>query len=296
MLPSPTDRDDVPDDDPLSSFDSEVVPLAASDPPLSPSAPITATGIVTSPDSQVLVATLTAKLDEAAREIERSHGEVAALRAQLVTIVAKGRNIERQAGRGPKQMAPRQPVVPAREQHRFLKVVALAVLVLANAILWRPEVAPLSINRAQPVAEPAATTAVRVAPIADPVAAAPIADRVEPVSPLLGVPVAIAAPLARAAAPVAEPRPVPNRVRRVVAAESNEPREFLGILAVQTDPAGAALFVDRKPVGDTPLRLPALRAGAHLLWIERDGYQRWTRVVTVPADQITNVRVKLEPR
>lgn len=292
---SPTNRDDSPDDDPLSSFDSEVVPLAASDPLPRASAPITAAAVVTSPDSESLAATLTAKLDEAAREIERSHHEIAALRAELATNVAKALNIERQARQGAKQMAPRQPFVPAREQHRFRNVAALGVLVLANAVLWRPTVAPLSINRAQPVADRVTTTADRVAPIAH--RAAPFADRVQPVSPPLVLPVTVAAPLARAAAAqVPEPRPVPNGVRRVVAAESNEPREFQGTLAVQTDPAGAAVFVDRKPVGETPLRLPALRAGAHLLWIERDGYQRWTRVVTVPADQITSVSARLEPR
>ena len=300
MLHSPTNRDDFADDDPLSSFDSEVVPLAASDLRLPASAPITAAGVVTSPDSESLAATLTAKLDEAAREIERSHREVAALRAELATNVAKTRDIERKARRGAKPIAPRQPVVPAREQHRFGKVVALAVLVLANAILWRVAVAPLSIDRAQLVAERVATTADRLAPLAGraaPIEAAPIEDRVQPASPLLVLPVTVAAPLAPvAAALVRDPRPLPKRAASVVAEQPAKPREFFGTLAVQTDPPGAAVFVNRQPVGETPLRLPAMRAGSHLLWIERDGYQRWTRVVTVPADQVTSVNARLEPQ
>ena len=35
--------------------------------------------------------------------------------------------------------------------------------------------------------------------------------------------------------------------------------------------------------------LENLRAGSHLIWIERDGYRRWTRVVQVPADRVTRV-------
>ena len=38
---------------------------------------------------------------------------------------------------------------------------------------------------------------------------------------------------------------------------------------------------NRKTVGSTPLRVEKLRAGSHLIWIERDGYRRWTRVVAV---------------
>jgi hypothetical protein len=43
------------------------------------------------------------------------------------------------------------------------------------------------------------------------------------------------------------------------------------------------------------MRLEDLRAGSHLIWIEREGYRRWTRVVAVAADRISRVSVSLEP-
>ena len=52
--------------------------------------------------------------------------------------------------------------------------------------------------------------------------------------------------------------------------------------------------VDVESAGPTPVRLDNLRAGSHLIWIERDGYRRWTRVVQVPADQISRVFADLE--
>jgi hypothetical protein len=55
------------------------------------------------------------------------------------------------------------------------------------------------------------------------------------------------------------------------------------------------VFINRQPAGRTPLRLQNLRAGSHLVWIERDGYRRWTRAVQVPADRVTNLSADLEP-
>jgi hypothetical protein len=69
-----------------------------------------------------------------------------------------------------------------------------------------------------------------------------------------------------------------------------------GTLEVQSDPAGAAVFVNRQRVGETPLQWPQLRAGWHVIWIEREGYQRWTAAAHVEADTITRVDVKLQPK
>jgi hypothetical protein len=70
-------------------------------------------------------------------------------------------------------------------------------------------------------------------------------------------------------------------------------REFIGTLAVQSDPAGAAVFINRRPVGTTPLRVRRLSAGSHAVWVEREGYERWTAAVLVPADRLTRVNVRL---
>jgi hypothetical protein len=54
------------------------------------------------------------------------------------------------------------------------------------------------------------------------------------------------------------------------------------------------VFVDRQQVGETPLQLPGLRAGSHVVRIERDGYDRWTTAVLVAADGQTRVSAKLQ--
>ena len=73
------------------------------------------------------------------------------------------------------------------------------------------------------------------------------------------------------------------------------PTIYTGTLSVRTDAPGATVFVNRRNVGTTPVRVPNLRAGAHLVWVEREGFRRWTRVVTVPAERVTRVTASLEP-
>jgi hypothetical protein len=73
------------------------------------------------------------------------------------------------------------------------------------------------------------------------------------------------------------------------------PTIYKGTLSVNADHAGATVFVNRQNVGTAPVRVRNLRAGAHLVWIEREGYRRWTRVVTVPAERVTRVTADLEP-
>ena len=55
------------------------------------------------------------------------------------------------------------------------------------------------------------------------------------------------------------------------------------------------MFLDRKYVGETPVQLTELRAGSHVVWIERDGYQRWTASVLVAADKQTQIAATLQP-
>lgn len=73
------------------------------------------------------------------------------------------------------------------------------------------------------------------------------------------------------------------------------PTIYKGTLTVKADQPGATVFVNRKSVGTAPVRLRNLRAGAHLVWVEHDGYRRWTRVVTVPAEHVTQISADLEP-
>jgi hypothetical protein len=70
--------------------------------------------------------------------------------------------------------------------------------------------------------------------------------------------------------------------------------QFVGTLAVESSPPGAAVFINRQRVGVTPLEVQGLQSGSRVIWIERDGYRRWTAAVDVPADRLTRVSAKLQ--
>jgi hypothetical protein len=92
--------------------------------------------------------------------------------------------------------------------------------------------------------------------------------------------------------PLAAPAAQPANVSQ--AGRSKEPVQFVGALTVESDPAGSVVFVDRQLVGETPLELPGLRAGSHVVRIERDGFDRWTTAVLVAADKQTRVSARLQ--
>jgi hypothetical protein len=57
------------------------------------------------------------------------------------------------------------------------------------------------------------------------------------------------------------------RKRDVVAATTPAPPvDFVGVLVVDSNPGGAAVFVDRRYVGDTPVHLDGVRAGSRYGW------------------------------
>jgi hypothetical protein len=86
--------------------------------------------------------------------------------------------------------------------------------------------------------------------------------------------------------------------RQVASAEFDTPAtprrtEFVGTLSIRSTPDKAEVYIDRERVGETPLVLRRVRAGSHAIWIEHEGYQRWTAGVNVPADEHTQVTVTL---
>jgi hypothetical protein len=99
----------------------------------------------------------------------------------------------------------------------------------------------------------------------------------------------------------------PNPVRRpalagvaagragAVPATKDAVQQFMGDLGVQSVPTGAAVFINQRRVGETPLQLTRLRAGSHVIRIEYEGYQRWTAAVLVSADKETRVSAELQP-
>jgi hypothetical protein len=67
-----------------------------------------------------------------------------------------------------------------------------------------------------------------------------------------------------------------------------------GELRVDSRPRGARVFLDNKPVGTTPLVLPAIRPGSHAVRLEMEGYHRWSTSVSVDAGGRSRVAASLE--
>lgn len=128
----------------------------------------------------------------------------------------------------------------------------------------------------------------------------------EPVLPHAPVPVAsepVQTPPPVFAAPMTQPAIVPAAaITKVTDAPARATpvhapvarATYVGTLSIDADPGGD-VFIDRVAAGKTPMRAENLRAGSHLVWIERDGYRRFTRVVAVPADRVTRLVADLEP-
>jgi hypothetical protein len=116
-------------------------------------------------------------------------------------------------------------------------------------------------------------------------------------------PVALSAPAAPAAARAerAVPPPATAAASPVPAPKVTAPDQsasgqgFTGTLEIITEPAGAKVFVDQQLVGESPVLMSALRAGSHVVRLEGDGYERWSRAIMVPSGKQTVVNARLEP-
>lgn len=252
--------DDSAEFDPLLLFANEpetaALPVASTEIPKE---------IEPQPPSPDLAAIVT-RAEAAERSLRESKREVAALKRQMATLVAPAKN-----NRRPSPSA----VAVGLAAASLIAVVAFAGRFVVPAAA-PPVVAALAPARAQPFA-----------PTHTPAAPAEIA--VEPSE-------TIVTPTPFATVAATPPLPVRRtRVRSVPRLGPEPRREYVGTLSVDAVPAGGEVFINRKSVGKTPVRLSGLRAGSHLVWIEREGYRLFTRVVLVPADQVSRVSVALEP-
>jgi hypothetical protein len=74
-----------------------------------------------------------------------------------------------------------------------------------------------------------------------------------------------------------------------------DPQALRAPLAIASEPAGAAVFVDGRPRGVTPMQVPDLPAGEHRIRLVKDGYLDNSRVLSLKAGEPSNVRVALTP-
>jgi len=100
---------------------------------------------------------------------------------------------------------------------------------------------------------------------------------------------------AEAAPRAAASRPV--RTPAQSAGGRDEPEgPFEAPLLVISRPEGALVRLDGRPVGKTPLRLTAIRAGAHVVRLELSGYLPWTAAIQVVSGAQNRVTASLERR
>jgi hypothetical protein len=140
----------------------------------------------------------------------------------------------------------------------------------------------------------------RISPVANQRPARPLPSVV-----LASRALALAPALAVAAVPVprvvlSEAPPATTGVPSAAVGEQSVSKEertpkFVGTLLIESDPAGAAAFVNGEPVGNTPVLLKDLRAGSYVVRLEHEGYQRWSSAATVSAVRQERVKAKLEP-
>jgi hypothetical protein len=193
-------------------------------------------------------------------EFERLTSEVASLKLELATLTSAIRELQH-------QQAGQRMTLPAKARAHdrgrpSMTPAAIVVLIGAGLLSWQVITTP-SANRLKAQANRPAPTAPRAD---DRQARLTIPASIEP-------------------AATTEPPPAP-----IV-----KPTIYRGTLTVKADRPGARVFVNRKAVGTAPVRVGNLRAGSHLVWVESEGYRRWTRVVTVPSETVTRVAVDFEP-
>lgn len=71
------------------------------------------------------------------------------------------------------------------------------------------------------------------------------------------------------------------------------PIPILGRMTISSSPSGATIEVDGKQVGETPMLLPTILIGSHIVRLSKDGYGIAEQKVTVKEGETTNVEAKL---
>lgn len=221
------------------------------------------------------------RLDLLEQTIDQTQRDLAQIRSEIATLVGAVEDIKkRNARRSAMSSAAQPPGKPWAGMAATTLGVTLGIVI--GALIW------MQLGATKPVPVGAAPSE-EAAPAPAPADAGPRPD---------GTPVSPAAPAVAPAAPTREPAPPKARDQQSTIKPSSPERPapvaYFGSLSIEAVPVGE-VFLNREDAGRTPLRVDKLRAGSHLVWIERDGYQRWTRVVEVRADRDTRLSAELEP-
>ena len=93
-------------------------------------------------------------------------------------------------------------------------------------------------------------------------------------------------------------RQAPPPARRAApspARTPSPPRPYVGSVYVDSRPRGARVLIDGKFVGTTPLSVPEVAIGSHVVRLELPNHLAWTQSVRVAAGDAVRVTGSLEP-
>ena len=244
--------------DPLQEFFEE-----APAPPPEPSE-LSETKRDSSPQPELL-----RRLERAERQVDRALIDITTLRGDLATLVSAVDDIKKRMSRPPKPAV--AAALPSGKMPWRRAIAAIVILMTAGTVFWGLLRATTSDAPEPPAVENESSSAVESPVLVEP--------------PPAPAPVMMQTAVAKSDPPASD-APVRQPMPRVV--------NYVGTLTVDAEPGGE-VYLDRQSVGRTPVRLENLRAGSHLIWIEREGYRRWTRVVPVAADRVSRVSASLDP-
>ena len=96
--------------------------------------------------------------------------------------------------------------------------------------------------------------------------------------------------------PEARTTPAPSQRGRATArpAAPSGPERYTGAVFVDSRPRGARVFIDGKQVGVTPLSIPEIPIGSHVVRLELPDHRIWSTMTTVTAGQQARVTGSLE--
>ena len=99
--------------------------------------------------------------------------------------------------------------------------------------------------------------------------------------------------LKRAAAAAAAER-APSTRQTAPRSESAKPESFTGSIYVDSRPRGARVLLDGKVIGTTPMRIPDVRIGSHIIRLQLDDHSDWTSSTRVVSGEESRVTGSLE--
>src|SRR5262245_42818975 len=99
------------------------------------------------------------------------------------------------------------------------------------------------------------------------------------------------------APPRKEAAPSPSRAVARSSVQASSPAtnvQLAGTLSIDSRPVGASVFIDERLVGTTPLLLPDIPPGAHVVRMELAGHREWQSTVQVVPNVRNRVTARLE--